>query len=283
MRLVSRRTILCRRCMGRSRHGGARRSRWRMTGSPRRMRRTLALPFLPWHRWPLRALRAGLGRDGRPCRGTGGQGWASWAIIGPGPSRQGRTPRLGTGLRWHRRTGRCRPRLGGTRGRRAIIGTIAPRHGRARRPIAPFAAAHPRHRRLWRTAWAVTCSRCGIGSPANTHFIAKLLHHRRAQTGHIGQFIDRTERAVLTAVIDNGLRLDRANALEAIELFGARRIDVELGAGHAAPQQQAGGQTQKTRNHARTPGARNVQYAISDHRLHGVPTNRKRLETPPLA
>jgi hypothetical protein len=63
---------------------------------------------------------------------------------------------------------------------------------------------------------------------------------------HVLQVVDRFERAVFPAIVDDGLRLGRADALETVELLLRSGIDVDLGTGQAGPQQAGNGQGQES-------------------------------------
>src|SRR5574343_239436 len=70
---------------------------------------------------------------------------------------------------------------------------------------------------------------------ANRHIATQILQSGRADARDVLQVTDRFEGAVFLAVIDDGLGLGRADALEAIQFLLLRRIDVDLGQGHADP------------------------------------------------
>ena len=113
-------------------------------------------------------------------------------------------------------TRRCRPR---TPSRcEPTAGEHSRRRGRPRTPPRPRAAP--------------TCSHGDL--------VADLVQRGRADPTHVLEFVDRGERAVLGAVVDDGGRQHLTDPRERFELGGGRRVDVDEGAGGRSARRRTG-------------------------------------------
>ena len=186
----------------------------------------LSLPSLPCPWPPFRPSRPCPSppcRPSRPCR-------RPWRPSSPSPR-----PRRRGGRRL-RRFGLRRRR--GRRGRCCRLCRFAPSQapGPPQGAAAAFAGSRLRRRRSRRGRCCRLCRfglrrGCGaggqLGRAAQAEIALDLVERRVADALDVLDVVDRLERAVGLAVIDDRLGLDRADAVQCLEFFLGGRVDVD--------------------------------------------------------
>ena len=148
-----------------------------------------------------------------PVRPSAGAAAAAARLLPPSPAR----PSAGAG----RRRGR---------GAAAFAGSAL-----ARAPVLPRGAAAA----FAGSAFAGAAAPAGsLVAPLSADVALDLVERRVADALDVLDVVDRLERAVRLAVIDDRLRLDRADAVQRLELFLGGRVDVD---GRERQPREAGG------------------------------------------
>jgi hypothetical protein len=81
---------------------------------------------------------------------------------------------------------------------------------------------------------------------------SNILQCRGADAGNIPKIVDGFEGTVFSTVVDNGLRLARADALEAVQFVYVGGVDIDLGKRKSGQQQAAADQGKEFSGHVCT-------------------------------